>query len=361
MAANSINRVLPRLLATAIGSLPHTDANAAISLILDSLGKAPHLPQLSRRDPREQMWIQYSEKLPGFKVDLENLKYYFETSEDPTGSVEKFFEAYLEILDGASSEPFEIGPDYGLGIKLFLDKLSSDPAKKYPFIKAQVTGPLSFALTVTDEQGKPIFYHPIFKDVAINGMGLKAMWLIDTLRPFAENIIIFVDEPSLSAYGSSAFLGVSSSDVIESLNEVFSMISSKGAITGVHCCGNTDWSLLMETTVDIINFDAVDYMESLAIYSEQLSNFLSRGGALAWGVVPNDSRINQESVDMTFKRLRRGMSMLEEKGINRELLINHIIVTPACGCAGLTIDESEKVYAILSEIDKMKIENIFNH
>ncbi|MCX5873547.1 MAG: hypothetical protein NTY51_10010, partial [Deltaproteobacteria bacterium] len=94
MAANSINRVLPRLLATAIGSLPHTDANAAISLILDSLGKAPHLPQLSRRDPREQMWIQYSEKLPGFKVDLENLKYYFETSEDPTGSVEKFFEAY---------------------------------------------------------------------------------------------------------------------------------------------------------------------------------------------------------------------------------------------------------------------------
>jgi len=359
MAGNCKTEALPKLLATAIGSMPHTDADAAVNLILDSLKTAPHLPQLSRRDPREQMWIQYSEKLPGFQVDLENLKYYFNTSDESSGPVEKFYEDYLKIVEGSPSEAFAITEDYGLGIKLFIDRLIKDHSKR-SFLKAQVTGPLSFALSVTDEHGKPIFYHPIFKDVAVKGMGLKAMWLVEKLKPFAEKIILFFDEPSLSAYGSSAFLGVSSSDVIESLDDVFSMASSVGAITGVHCCGNTDWSLLMQSTVDIINFDAVDYLESLAIYPEQLSNFLARGGVLAWGAVPNDSRINQESVDLTFKRLRRGVSVLEEKGINSELLLNHIIITPACGCSSLTIEETEKVYAVLSKIDETKFENIFN-
>lgn len=360
MDGNCMTKELPKLLTTAIGSMPHVDADTAVDLILNSLKTAPHLPQLPRRDPREQMWIQYSEKLPGFEVYLEDLKYYFNTSDQSSSAVEKFYEDYLKIVEGASPEAFEIGEDYGLGIKLFIRRLINDHMN-LPFLKAQVTGPLSFALSVTDEHGKPIFYHPVFKDIAVKGMGLKAMWIVEKLRPFAENIIMFFDEPSLSAYGSSAFLGVSSSDVVESLDEVFAMASSVGAITGVHCCGNTDWPLLMGTTVDIINFDALDYLDSLAIYPEQLSSFLERGGMLAWGVVPNDSRINNESKDSTFERLRRGVSVLEAKGINRELLLSHIIVTPACGCASLTIEESEKVYAVLSEIDETNFENIFDH
>jgi hypothetical protein len=127
-------------------------------------------------------------------------------------------------------------------------------------------------------------------------------------------------------------------------------------LTGVHCCGNTDWSLLMRTNVDIINFDAVDYLESLAIYPEQLSGFLEKGGVLAWGVVPNDGRINQESADDILLRLRRGVRVLEEKGVPRDLLLRRIIITPACGCAGLPVGEVERVYEILSIIDKMDLD-----
>ncbi|MGC8605411.1 MAG: hypothetical protein ACP5VS_17220, partial [Desulfomonilaceae bacterium] len=227
MDGNCMTKELPKLLTTAIGSMPHVDADTAVDLILNSLKTAPHLPQLPRRDPREQMWIQYSEILPGFEVYLEDLKYYFNTSDQSSSAVEKFYEDYLKIVEGASPEAFEIGEDYGLGIKLFFRRLINDHMN-LPFLKAQVTGPLSFALSVTDEHGKPIFYHPVFKDIAVKGMGLKAMWIVEKLRPFAENIIMFFDEPSLSAYGSSAFLGVSSSDVVESLDEVFAMVSSVG-------------------------------------------------------------------------------------------------------------------------------------
>jgi hypothetical protein len=340
---------LPAVLVTAVGSLPHADAGQAVDLIFNSLELAPHAPQLSRSDPREQMWIQCTEGLPRFRVDLENLRYLFDTSGDPLGDVERFYEGYFSVMEGGAADDFAIGLEYGRGIHTFLERFRSEGSKR-PFIKVQVTGPLSFGLTVTDENKKPIFYHPLFRDVAVKGMGLKAVWLLDTFKPFAENVIVFFDEPSLSAYGSSAFLGVSKSDVIESLDDVISMVVARGGIPGVHCCGNTDWGLLMETETRIINFDAVDYIETLAIYGSQLAGFLERGGVLAWGAVPNTEKVEQESTDDIVRRIRAGIELLEKRGVDRRALTQRLLVTPACGCAGLTLEQTEKAYLLLSEL-----------
>jgi len=340
---------LPGVLVTAVGSLPHGDAGQAVDLICKSLAIAPHAPQLSRSDPREQMWIQYTESLPRFRVDFDNLSYFFDTSGDPMSDVERFFEGYFRVMEGGSAEDFAIGSDYGRGIHTFLQRLRT-ASGKLPFIKVQVTGPLSFGLTVTDENKKPIFYHPLFRDVVVKGMGLKALWLLDTFKPFAEKVIVFFDEPSLSAYGSSAFLGVSESDVIESLDDVISMVADRGGIPGVHCCGNTDWGILMDTATRIINFDAVDYMESLAIYGPHLAGFLERGGVLAWGAVPNTEKVQQETSDDIVRRISAGIELLEKNGVDRGDLTQKLIITPACGCAGLTLEQTEKVYSLLSEL-----------
>jgi len=184
----------------------------------------------------------------------------------------------------------------------------------------------------------------------VKGMGLKAVWLLDTFKPFAENVIVFFDEPSLSAYGSSAFLGVSESDVIESLDDVISMVADRGGIPGVHCCGNTDWGILMKTATRIINFDAVDYMESLAIYGPQLASFLERGGVLAWGAVSNTEKVEEETSEDVVRRIGAGIDLLEKNGVNRQDVTQKLLVTPACGCAGLTLEQTEKVYGLLSEL-----------
>lgn len=349
---------LPGLLTTAVGSMPHLNPEEAVDLILGSLANAPHAPQLSRSDPREQMWIQFSENLPRFRVDLENLSYFFDTSGAPESEVETFYSRYLEVLEGASADDFFVSPDYGRGIHVLLDRLAASGQKK-KFIKVQVTGPLSFALTVTDENRKPIFYHPLFKDVAVKAMGLKAIWLIEKFSAYAENIIVFLDEPSLSAYGSSAFLGVSASDVTESLDDVISMVTSRGAMTAVHCCGNTDWGLLMETSVRAINFDAVDFMDSLAIYPDKLNNFLSRGGVLAWGAVANTPSVMREDADTVIRRVSNGVDLLVSKGVSRELLTEKLLITPACGCAGLKVSETEQVYKIMKELDSKSLSDIF--
>jgi hypothetical protein len=343
---------LPKVLTTAVGSLPHTDPVQAVQMIVSSLGNAVHIPQLSRLDPREQMWIQFTENLPRFQVDLENLSYFFDTAVEADGDIEKFFVQYLQVLDGGSPDFFAVGPEYGRGMQVMLEHLKTGD-KKLPFLKVQVTGPLSFALTVTDEDKKPIFYHPVFRDIAVKAMGLKAVWVLEQFKPYADEIIVFFDEPSMSAYGSSAFLGVSKDDVIESLNEVIDMVTQRGGIAGVHCCGNTDWGLLMETTARIINFDAVDYMESMTIYRNELIQFLGRGGVLAWGAVRNTEQVREETADDVVTRVRAGLDLLADSGIDRVALTDRMILTPACGCAGMTTEDAEKVYAILSDLDSL--------
>lgn len=342
-------RILPRVLATAVGSLPHADAQAAVALISGTLDKAPHIPQLSKADLREQMWLQCTEGLPRFCVDFDEQRYFFDTSGDVLSEVEQFYDQYLQIMEGAAPDAFAIGPVYGKSIHAFRELLRKEDVKR-PFVKVQVTGPLSFGMTVTDETGKPIFYHPVFRDIACKGMGLKAMWLIEAFKPFAEQVIVFFDEPSLSAYGSSAFMGVSKNDVIEALDDVISMAVARGGIPGVHCCGNTDWGIVMETTTRILNFDAVDYLNSLAIYGNELAGFVARGGVLAWGAVPNTGRAEQESVEDIVSRIRNGIDVLSGAGADRAELVRHMLVTPACGCAGLTEQQTEKVYQLLSEV-----------
>ncbi len=349
--------VIPKLICTAVGSLPHSDPDIAVDLILNNLATAPHTPQLSRAYPQELMWVQVSEGLPRFKADYERQSYFFDTSGDAVGELEQFYTNYLDATEGSSTDAFAISRDHGGGIHALLDRLRNEN-RKFPFIKLQVSGPLSYAMTVTDEGHKPIFYDSTFRDVTVKGMGLKAIWLLEQFKPFAEKLIMFFDEPSLSAYGSSAFLGVSKKDVIESLEEVIHMVLDRGGIPGVHCCGNTDWGIIMETSARIVSFDAIDYTESLALYNQQLNQFLARGGVLAWGAVPNTERVEKETTSDIVRRLRSGFGILEKVGIDRGLLNSHIIITPACGCAGMSEVQAEKTYKLLAEIEEMGPEAI---
>jgi len=54
------------------------------------------------------------------------------------------------------------------------------------------------------------------------------------------------------------------------LEEVFKGI--KG-IKGLHCCGNTNWSVLLDTTIDILSFDAYNYASSLSTHSGKVKSF----------------------------------------------------------------------------------------
>ena len=58
-----------------------------------------------------------------------------------------------------------------------------------------------------------------------------------------------------------------------------------------------------------------------------------------------------EDVEMVRDRLAAGVDALTEAGIDRGTLTDRMILTPACGCSGITVEQAGKVYRILSDLE----------
>jgi hypothetical protein len=224
--------------------------------------------------------------------------------------------------------------------------------RKLPFVKVQTTGPCTFALTITDESKRAIYYNEEFRDLVIKALAMKCRWQIQKFQPFAERVICFVDEPILSAFGSSAYLSLKREDVVAHLAEVFAAIHADRALAGVHCCGNTEWSILVDAAVDIINFDAYGYGETITMYPDAVRKHLERGGMLAYGVVPTSKAVHEESVESLKNRLEQLMNKLASQGIDRKLIVEQAIITPSCGTGSLEPEDALRVFDLLDSLSK---------
>jgi len=338
-------------IATGIGSLPTTDPDKAAALSLQYLAEAPIWPQLPQRDFREHMDGQYSETLPGLMLDTAKERFYFAASKDLTPELEKFFERYIEKDYGY----FKMSEEYAAGFHAFLRALKKKglpPAAR--FIKGHITGPLTAGISFKDETGKDIIHNDVLFDAVVKGLAMKAAWQIQELKQFGKPVIIFIDEPAMESLGS-AFSAVSSETIAEKLNEIIGVIHELGGIAGIHCCGNADWPLLFNTTIDIVNFDAFGYMEKVLLYPGDIKRFLERGGALAWGIVPTGAFTGSETADLLLARLEAGMKRLEANGIPRKTILRQCLITPSCGMGSLTPEKAEAILKLLRDVsDRMK-------
>jgi hypothetical protein len=122
-------------------------------------------------------------------------------------------------------------------------------------------------------------------------------------------------------------------------------------LKGIHCCGNTDWSVLLSTNLNILSFDAYSYLETLSLYPKELKAFLERGGILAWGIVPTSEDVLKEEAESLVRRFKEGVETLSKNGIDQTLL-QRAIITPSCGTASLSIPLSERVCHLTAEVSK---------
>lgn len=339
----------PKCLATGIGSFPDLDADKACDLIMNTLPEIPVWPQLSKADYREQMEIQYSEGLPRVKLDGIKQKMFIDTSGDPTSDLEKFYENM--VTDNLDS--FRISKDFSRGIYAMIDKLSASKPSSILYFKNQVTGPITFGLATVDENKRAIYYNDVFRDVVIKGMTMKARWLLKTFKPFGYKQMCFVDEPILSGFGSSTYVSVKKLDVVEYLQEMVEAIHGEDALVGTHCCGNTEWPILIDAGVDIISFDAYEFGETIAYYPIQMRDFLEKGGIVAWGIVPTSEKVRQETPESLSDKLDERITNLARKGIDRELIRERCLLTPSCGTGSLALEISNEIFeklALLSQL-----------
>jgi len=332
-------------LPTSIGSFPHTDPGAALRLIARRLPEIPGWPQLPRLGYRENMYVQYLHKAPAARIDPEREVLYFDTSADSSREMEIFYE---NVLAG-NADPFALEPEYALGFGAFLDALGRDfDAGRIVAVKGQVTGPVSLGLTVTDQNRRSILYNETFFDVVLKACRMGAAWQVERLKDLCDRVILFIDEPYLVSFGS-AFAQFSSENATAWIDEVAGEIHARGGIAGAHCCGNTEWPIILNSRVDILSLDASAYFEGLTLYPGELKAFHERGGVLAFGIVP----ASEDAPGLTADALTGDLLGKTDKLSNvadASALLRRSLITPSCGLGTVSEQAAEAALRLCREI-----------
>jgi len=322
---------------TLIGSLPYTDAKPALDKILDRV-ECPAWPQLPAIGYSESMYVQTGCYISGIDIDKAGKKITLNISEnDP-------MEIYEAILS-ENIEFFRHPEEYHKGLYEFLSRDLS----KFKAVKGQVTGPISEGLQILDTDGRSVIYDDSYSEIIRRTVNMAAKWQSRELSKHNKNVIMFFDEPSLTLLGTP-FASISNDQAAEWINESMSGLECHKAI---HCCGNTDWSTVLRTDIDILSFDAYAYANTIAMFSDDVSAFLERGGTLSWGLIPSsDDTVEIESVNGLVKKFREDVKTLVKKGIDEDMIARRSMITPQCGLGGLSEGNVDKALEMLGGVSR---------
>jgi hypothetical protein len=347
-----------------IGSIPLLDHEEALQLILNHTPEIPLWPQLPK-NPREGMVRQFLTGFPGL-VDEGN-HYWIDTARQGfEQEMVDFYEDYMRVEadpDSLQSSRFALGMDSAPGFMVMQNFLEQKQSVQLT-AKGQVTGPVTTGIGVKDQHGNSIFYDDNLRDILVKLIAMKGRWQVAELQKFTGEMppIIFIDEPGMVSFGSSGFGGISREMVSEAVAEVITVIKEAGGLAGVHICANGDWGPALSSAADIISFDAYFYFDNFILYKEQLVHFLSRGGILAWGIVPTGDPlvVARESVDSLFIKWKEQLKLLTTFGFTEKQLMEQTLIAPSCGTGSLTLELAQKVLSMTSELSLLARQHFKN-
>lgn len=345
----------------AIGSLPHKDVQKAMQIVENTF-EIPFWPQLAKFNRHEDMIFQFLENLPGL-VDTGEKIYLDNESDEFFVQLEELFMDYEEIISNKDLETlkkYEVSEKNSSTFRPFLGIVEKN---KPEFAKGQIVGPFTLATTLTDKEGKCAFYDETLREVIVKLLSLKALWQIEEIKKANKGTtpIIFIDEPSISQLGTSAFITISKEETIEIIKEVSNLIKEAGALSAIHCCGKCDWTIPIESDVSIINLDGFFFAQNLSLFSNELKPFLEKGGVIAWGIVPtlDKDALEATNIDKMEAKFNEAIDYLVNKGIDRNLLLKQSMVTPSCGAGSLNEELAEKAMDLTSKLS-LRLKEKFN-
>lgn len=346
-----MNTVHTNCLPMLIGSLPLQNHAQAMETILRYTPEIPLWPQLPCY-PEEGMVPQFISGMPGLDY-CEGKPFIDGQGEKYDADFLSFYEEYLLCTEGdgdLDGSRFILTEDTAKGFIEFLHQ-SEQSQETISFLKAQTTGPFTFATGVVDHDNRAIFYNDQMKDAALKLLALKAKYQIKKMKEICPNTIMVFDEPALAGYGSSAFITISQEDISSCFREVFEAVKEEGALAGVHVCANTEWSILFDADADLVSFDAYSYFDKFILYPDHLKKFLNKGGILASGVVPTTKEfLDRENAESITQKWQEQTAELNEIGIPLTTIVQQSVITPSCGTGSLSTEDAERVLQLTNQV-----------
>lgn len=345
----------PNALAAWIGSLPLEDHRKAVRVMLEYTPDIPIWVQLPRFQA-EGMVAQFSRGMPGL-VSKSGKIFVDDKSEDFDDEMLAFLEDYMAVSEGAediADSRFALHEEDAPGFFTFMEEL--DRGEYQPAaVKGQVTGPFTFGTGLVDKEGRAVFYNEQLRDAAVKLVAMKARWQVNRLKKYGVPVILFLDEPGLAGFGSSAFISVSREDIDQCFAEVVEAIHQEGGLAGIHVCANAEWSVILESGADIVSFDAYSYFDKFMLYSDQVRRFLNDSRILAWGIVPtgDTSAIENQTPESLYELWLKEAKQLESLGLSREQIVAQSIITPSCGTGSLSEEHAMSVIGMNKELSEI--------
>ncbi len=289
---------------TSVGSLPFTDADAAVAFVLDALPELPAAPTLPRRDPREGMIAQAAWGIAGVEVE-------------PDG------ELVLTPADLDPEAPVGDPELAGAPFHTFRTFVAAIAGRTEP-VKVQVTGPVTLASALHRAGADPA----LACAVAVGAVRARARAVVDAVAAVAPDapIVAFLDEPALVG-GPPAEL-TDPETVIDLVSGALAVLEPR-ALTGVHVCGPSDWRAVLQAGPRILS---APVGADLGPGAGALATFLERDGWIAWGAVPTDRPLG-ESASHWWRDLSAQWCSLVQAGCDPVRIRRQALVTPACGLA----------------------------
>lgn len=343
-----------KLKPVAIGSLPHNNISEAMDLVKKDFAQIPFFPQLKNLNTNDDMMIQFLEGIPTFSPQNPQ-QFHFETeSEDFFTDLEKFYTEYEEIIENPDSpliENYGISDNFSSTFRSFEEFIKNT---KPEYAKGQIIGPFTLATTMKDQNDKYAIYDETLREIIVKHLTLKALWQIKRIKKANPQTtpIIFMDEPSVSQIGTSAYITISENNVISMIKEISDAIKNNGAISAVHCCGKCDWRIPIKTGVNIINFDAYTFSRNFNIFHSEIKKFLQTGGLIAWGLIPtlSDDILKDLTTDDLVKIFRESVNYLTKNGIDEKLILDSSLITSSCGAGALSVEYAQKAMDLVKEL-----------
>ena len=333
---------LPYFATTAIGSVPYSDPAEAVSA-MEALD-IPAYPQMVQINPWEDMFLGALTGLPALVVDRENQK----VRAKRNGRENDLADFYAKFMAG-ERDFLALTAESRLGLDSFLERARVDSSYGPDFLKVQVIGPITFGQMVPlEDERSTVVDDPELLEAMALALGGKAAGIANQIRDLGRTPVVFIDEPGLSSFGS-AFSTLTADTVIETMRSASDVVRADGpALIGCHVCGNTDWAMLMDMGIDIVNFDAFEIMELFSLYPTQLRAFLEKGGLVAWGIVPSQGFSTDLKAKSLVDKMAAGFSNLDKKGVPVELLASRSLITTSCGLGTLSVEMAKAATDMLS-------------
>ncbi|MFE9248379.1 methionine synthase [Streptomyces sp. NPDC007088] len=298
--------------ATAIGSLPGTDAREAAKSTTGSFEDFPYLAELPARGPGADMTGRTIGLLAELYAHVEPSGW--RVSDRPGRDTRRARSWMGEDLDAL--EEFTQGYE--------------------GFLKVQVTGPWTLSAALELRGGEAALSDPgATRDLTASlAEGLRAHLAEVRRRIPGARVVLQLDEPSLtavlsgrvrSASGYRTYRAVDRQLVESGLREILAVHDGPALVHS--CAPDVPFALLRRAGVDAVSFDFSLLTER---DDEVLGEAVESGTRLFTGVVPGtDSPLSDPAGSVMGVR-----ALWRRLGLSPAILSQAVVVTPSCGLAG---------------------------